>query len=410
MALDARESLYRHGWEARALQAKSTSGLGVRTTEELFRRVERAKQEWEATADAIPDFICLVDSSGTIVRVNRTVEVWGLASVTRAPGRSLHALLHPDCNGSECYLHGLLRRLPDVIFRGQVLREEAYDPHLKRYIHATAHPLDPAAKAKNVHHATAVIVLRDVTEQARLMDQLRKANEALQVALKAKKEMILYVSHELRTPLTLIEGYLSLLRERALGSLTPEQVEALNVMSEGAQRLLRQINRLLALQEVEAEPPQKMKIDMAALVQWVARTWEPRVRDAGLTLKVEVRHSPVMVQADMGMIQRALDELLDNAIKFNRSGGSVWVRVWREGNEARVCVQNEGRGIPGHVLPHLFQHFLQVHGGLNREAGGMGIGLALCHKVVEVHGGRIWAESEGEERGATFHIALPLQG
>lgn len=550
--------------------------VGVRTTEDLFRRVERAKQEWEITADAIPDLICLVDSNGNIVRVNRTVETWNLAPVTHAPGQPLHSLVHPRCEAPHCYLNLLLKRLPDVIFRGESPRMEVYDPHLHKYIQASVHPLPPGAKEKNVHAATAVILLRDVTErkvaekslrsymsrlevlndlgrailaaqssesiareavqrlrrivqceraslilfdedtatyrvvaedtaedglqgkesgsavvdyfvrqvpahtvvigdltslperfaaeqaliragiravvivplqvdgrvigslnlgsrqphrfgdeevrvaeevaylvaiavqQAQLMKKLRDTNQALQVALKSKEEMILYVSHELRTPLTVVEGYLSLLREEVLGPLVPEQHEALESMTVQTQRLLNQINRLLALQRVDAEPFQQDVVDVGMLVQWLKRTWQVHAQKAGIALHVQVDAPSLMVMGDVDMLQQMLNELVDNALKFSPRGSHVWVRAWQEGEEARVSIQDEGTGIPAEILPHLFQHFLQVNGGLNRPVGGMGIGLALCRKVVEAHGGRIWAESKGEGQGATFHVALPL--
>ncbi len=382
--------------------------INLETAQDLFRRVERAKQEWETTADAIPDLICLVDSGGRIVRANRTVEEWGGARVTEVPGRHLHSLLHPKCDDPSCYLVSLLSRLPDVVFRGDRLCEKAYDPHLDKYLQATVHPLPPQARDKNVNRSAAVVVLRDVSEREKFLEELQRANKALHMALKAKEEMILYVSHELRTPLTVIEGYLSLLRDGILGALNSEQQEAVRTMTSEAQRLLGQINRLLALQRVEAESPYVTVVDLGSLVHWVVPGWKTAARRSGVEIEVRVEDSPLNVRVDMDRVQQMLSELLDNAIKFSPNGGKVVVRVWKQEDMARLSVSDEGIGIPPEALPHVFQHFLQVNGGLSRRIGGMGIGLALCRKIVEAHGGRIWAESPGEGKGSTFHVALPL--
>ncbi len=579
MALDGWEPLFgAFGKHRRLADASGRSLLraSLRTGDDLFRRIERAKQEWEATADAIPDLICMVDGNGRIVRVNRAVETWGLTSVTEAPGLPLHDVVHPECESPSCYLGLLIKRLPDVIFRGERPRVEVYDRHLRRHIQATVYPLPASARTKNVHATAAVIFLKDVSEQkaveeslrryttrleilhdlgrailaarsprtiahealrrlrrlvdcerasvvllddrsntylilavdvdgdtalaegrefpvnspairgvsaemvvvgdldalpqrtpleeslrregirsfvnvplrvdgrvigslnlgsrqpygfddedlgvaeevahlvaiavrqAQLMDQLRETNRALEMALKAKEEMILYVSHELLTPLTVIEGYQSLLAEEMFGPLTAEQKEALTTMEAQARRLMAQIQRLLMLQRVEAEAPAQEPVDLAALVGWVAAAWRTRAREKGLTLAAEYPDGRVLVRGDVDLLQQMMEELLDNALKFGAEGREVRVRLWQEEREARLSVQDQGVGIPAEVLPHLFQHFLQVNGGLNRAVGGMGIGLALCRKVVEAHGGRIWAESAGEGRGATFHVALPL--
>lgn len=157
-----------------------------------------------------------------------------------------------------------------------------------------------------------------------------------------------------------------------------------------------------------SEPPQRDAVDLSLLVRWVGANWQGRAREEGISLQVAAPDEAVTVMGDIDMLQQVLHELLDNALKFSPRGGRVHVRLWEEEGQARVSVRDEGVGIPPDVLPHLFQHFLQVNGGLNRRVGGMGIGLALCRKVVEAHGGRIWAESAGEGRGATFHVVLPL--
>ena len=100
--------------------------------------------------------------------------------------------------------------------------------------------------------------------------------------------------------------------------------------------------------------------------------------------------------------------LLDNALKFSPKGGTVRICAQAKDDQAIVSVSDEGIGIPPEKLPCLFERFYQVDGSATRRYGGMGIGLALCRAIVQAHGGRIWAESQGEDRGSTLYISLPL--
>ncbi|MCS7222005.1 MAG: GAF domain-containing protein [Anaerolineae bacterium] len=257
-------------------------------------------------------------------------------------------------------------------------------------------------------------------ENARLYATLREANEQLQEALRAKDEMIQNVSHELRTPLTLIMGYVELLREGALGSLSPEQEHAVAVLASQSARLKLMVEQLLTLQTFRRDALCKERFDLGPWLTQHVRAWAARAAAAGVELMLDLSPDLPPILADSSLLSHVINNLLDNAIKFSPDGGRITVRarVVADGEPSSshalpsliISVTDEGIGIPPDKLNRVFERFYQVNGGLARRFGGMGIGLALCQRIVEAHDGRIWAESEGEGRGSTFYIMLPLTG
>jgi len=244
--------------------------------------------------------------------------------------------------------------------------------------------------------------------RASLFEELQRVNARLRRALKAKEEMIQNVSHELRTPLALIQGYAELMEQGGLGTLRPEQADAVRVMVKKSQQLGRMIELLIAMQSPDRKSVHQERVDLVTLVEEVTTAWWVRIKTEGFSLELhsDVERLPVLADADD--LRRVLDNLLHNAFKFSPPGGRVTVRVWNEEKEARLAVSDQGIGLAPDQLEPIFERFYQVHSGMTRRYGGMGLGLALCKEIVQAHGGRIWAESEGKGKGSTFHIALPL--
>ena len=253
----------------------------------------------------------------------------------------------------------------------------------------------------------------ELAERKRAEEKLREANLQLQAALSAKNEMIQNVSHELRTPLTTISGYVELLGEAALGPVTAEQAQALEVMSRQAKQLYFMVNRLLTLQTIDARGLQKIKVEPGLLLHQAVEAWQARAAAAGIRFDLEMSPAMPVVEADADLLNQVFDNLLDNAVKFSPAGGVVRVRAWAaqsgvpEGCRVLISVADSGIGIPPDRLEHVFERFYQADGSTTRRFGGAGIGLALCRKIVAAHGGRIWAESDGERQGSTFYVALP---
>ncbi|MCD6290560.1 MAG: GAF domain-containing protein, partial [Anaerolineae bacterium] len=245
-------------------------------------------------------------------------------------------------------------------------------------------------------------------ENARLYVSLQETNQQLREAVQAKEEMVQNVSHELRTPLTLVRGYNELLRGEVLGPLTQEQRSALDVVHKHTERLHFMIHRLLTLQTLAPESFHKIKLDLGHWLKGVVADWRRQEEEHPVRFHLDLTQEVSTIEADPDLLHQVMDNLLDNAIKFSPNGGEIRIRVRREANEAILAVSDEGVGIPPDKLELVFERFYQVEGGSTRRFGGMGVGLALCKKIVEGHGGRIWAESAGEGRGSTFYVALPL--
>jgi histidine kinase len=182
------------------------------------------------------------------------------------------------------------------------------------------------------------------------------------------------------------------------------------------------VNRLLTLQTLDTRVLEKIQLDVGHLLREIVRAWETRATQAGVKLRLEVSPDLPLLWAEYDLLSQVIVNLLDNAIKFSPNGGTVTARAYATAADQEhvavgsqqpavmVEVSDQGIGIPPEKLELLFRRFYQVDGSSTRQFGGMGIGLALCKAIVEAHGGRIWAESEGEGRGSTFYVALPAAG
>lgn len=244
-------------------------------------------------------------------------------------------------------------------------------------------------------------------EHARLYDSLAQANEQLRLAAQVKEDVINNVSHELRTPLTLILGYLDLLREGSLGRLTDDQQQALRAIEQHGKRLRFMVDRLLLLQSFDASLIHPTPEDVGSWLRQTVEAWSRPEIAGACQIRLELPDGLPLIYAELSYLDRVLENLLDNAIKFSPAGGQIVVAARASDTEVIVSVADQGIGLAPEKQCWLFERFYQADSGLARRFGGLGIGLALCKLIVEAHGGRIWAESAGERQGSTFYFALP---
>lgn len=229
-----------------------------------------------------------------------------------------------------------------------------------------------------------------------------------------KTEFLSNVGHELRIPLTAIMGFAELLLERIPGDLNAEQERYVRTMLDSGRELLGMINNLLDLSKIKAGkiPWRPTAVDLKPLLDAVADTVRPLIVKQHLHLAVDVEadDGPVVAFADEGLVKQVLLNLLSNAVKFTPAGGTVSVRARAasDGPESvEVRVEDTGIGIAAGDLERVFQEFHQVDGSPTRDHPGTGLGLAITKRLVELQGGRIWAESRLEE-GSRFTVRLPL--
>jgi two-component system phosphate regulon sensor histidine kinase PhoR len=214
------------------------------------------------------------------------------------------------------------------------------------------------------------------------------------------------VSHELRTPVTIIQGYAELLGDGSLGALAPEQQEAIFVIVDRVYELRTLVERIDILLAVEAHETASLPLALDEIVAEAVKRRRAAATQAGLTLEVHLEPDPPPVSGDRHHLQRAIDCLLENALKFTPQGGRVKVQVYTEPGWVCLAITDTGIGIAKEELECIFNGFYQRDRSTNRRYGGIGLGLTLVRAVIEEHGGRIEVESQPGQ-GSRFTVKLP---
>ena len=242
--------------------------------------------------------------------------------------------------------------------------------------------------------------------------QLETANERLKELDRLKSDFVSNVSNELRTPLTAIKGAVDLLLREVPGRLNENQTHYLTRVRSNTQHLAGLINDLLDLAKME-EGKVELKgarVSVGGLVHEVMETMKPLAAEKPVLLEVKVPEPSVLVWADRDKVAQVLMNLVGNAIKFTPPQGRVMVSASRDGTEwAQVSVDDSGPGISAEECQKIFHKFYQVSEGGGPKPKGTGLGLAISKALVELHGGKIWVESE-PGRGSTFSFTLPVSG
>lgn len=220
-----------------------------------------------------------------------------------------------------------------------------------------------------------------------------------------KTDFIAITSHELRTPLGLILGHATFLRE-LIGERYADQ---LDTIIRNATKLKDIVENLSDVDNYQTGSlrVRNHRVSLAKIAEDVVTTFQDEANSRNITLKAEIGDSPFYLDADGVKISIALSNLVKNAIQFTDSGGRVTICVDEVDDHIKVSVMDNGIGIPAKDLPRVFERFFQVETHLTRRFGGMGLGLTVAKAMIELHGGRIWAESE-EGKGSKFTFLLPV--
>lgn len=249
-------------------------------------------------------------------------------------------------------------------------------------------------------------------ENANLYQDLQLHSARLERALRDLKELderktqfVQNVSHELRTPFTLIKGYLEMLMEEELGALSDRQKGGLAVIAEKIDALGKLILDIVTVQSIDATSLELQEFDLAYLLQTIQAG--ARADTFRGQLQYDLPADLPRVKADTNLVERALNHLLENAVKFSPEGGVIILRAIPEGDMMRIEVEDQGIGIPEAALSNVFDPFYQVDGSTTRRFGGTGLGLAIVKRIVTAHGGRVGVRS-AQGRGSVFYCTLPL--
>ncbi len=291
-----------------------------------------------------------------------------------------------------------------LISHGQVLGViEAVNKLVGRF---DAHDLDML----NTLASSAAIAI----ENARMFTQEMERAAALNHALEQQRELdrlqrefIQNVSHELRTPLALIRGYAEVLESGWMGELNAEQKESIGVIARRSLMLTKLVNDIVTVLAIEQRELIREPFDLVMLVRSVLTGFRPAAEQADLVLSAEIPLHLPLAYGDTIALRRALDNLLNNALKFTPAGGRITVRLYQIEGNLMIEMADTGIGIPHDQLDRIFERFYQVDGSSTRKYGGMGLGLSLVKSIVEGHRGQVTVASTVGV-GTTFTLALPL--
>jgi signal transduction histidine kinase len=246
-------------------------------------------------------------------------------------------------------------------------------------------------------------------ENVRLFKELEVANRELAAASQHKSEFLANMSHELRTPLNAVIGFSEVLSDRMFGELNDKQAEYLKDIHASGSHLLSLINDILDLSKIEAG---RMELeltdfDLPTALDNALMLVRERAQRRSLTLHKDVDAEIGQVRADERKIRQVVLNLLSNAIKFTPEGGRIEVAAVSKDGSMEVSVSDTGVGIAPEDQEKVFEEFRQV-GTAEKKAEGTGLGLTLCRKFIELHGGRIWVKSQVSQ-GSTFTFTIPMR-
>ena len=340
---------------------------------------------WRMVVDAVPEPAVALNSSGQILHANRLAEEqFGarrrgghVASMSRAP--ELLAAVEEALDQRRAHAVELQARVP-----------------VERRLLATMVPLEHVSVMPGA--PSLLITFRDLTEQDRLA--------------RMRADFVANASHELRTPLASLKGYVETLQGNAKDDAAARE-RFLNIMGEQAERMSRLVDDLLSLSRVEMSEylPLSDEVEVGSLLAEVAQTLEPLAKRAGVTLKVSHSDGDALVRGDRDELMQVFQNLVQNATKYGRSGGTVEMRLTREAaiggsKRFRVDVIDDGPGIAAQHLPRLTERFYRVNVAASREKGGTGLGLAIVKHILNRHRGElVIASTLGH--GSTFSVLLP---
>jgi len=367
------------------------------------READRERQQFVTLIENSTDFIGICDLEGVPFYVNRAgLRMVGLDSVEAASRTHVRDFFLPEdqpmmmdefftsvvANG-----HGEI----DVRFRH-------FKTGATRWMAYKVIALMDAAGAP----AAFATVSQDITDRRRMEDSLRQLAADLAVADRQKNEFLATLAHELRNPLAPLSNMVEVLK-RADGSARTRAL-AVATMERQLRQMVRLVDDLLDLNRITHNRLELRRdvIDLGLVVEQAVDAGRPAAEAAGLTLTAVMPPGPIQLSADPVRLGQVFGNLLNNATKYTDQGGTITVRVERDGGHAVVTVSDTGTGIPADRLHGIFDMFTQIETSRERSHGGLGIGLTLVRRLAEMHGGSVDVSSAGPAQGSQFVVRLPV--
>ena len=367
------------------------------------KRVERDREMFVMVIETSTDFIGMSDLNGIPFFVNRAgLEMIGLENLDEARRKTVQDFFFPEDQPRI-----MNEFFPSVLENGHGELEVRFR-HFK-----TGEPRWMAYKVLTLKDAANEVigfatVSQDITERKRLEDNLRVLAADLSETDRRKNEFLATLAHELRNPLAPMSNMLEVLK-RADGN-----AEILKRAHETIERQLGQMVRLvddlLDLNRITHDRLElrRSEVEFSSVIQQAVEVARPLIDAAGHHLTVELPDEPIYLNADRTRLAQVFGNLLNNSSKYTKPEGTISLRAERSGAEVVVTVKDNGAGIPADKLDSIFDMFMQVDRTSERSQGGLGIGLTLVKRLVEMHGGTIEPRSAGEGMGSEFEVRLPV--
>ena len=241
--------------------------------------------------------------------------------------------------------------------------------------------------------------------------ELAKAVDDLKIVDNMKTEFLSLISHELRTPLTSINGYASLLKDGQIGQLSDDQKKAVEVIQREGGHLLRLINSVIDVSRLVAGKAMEIKKEpvlIKRLLEDIAQALAPQLSENQISLSIELPPDFPTLEGDPDKLSQVLTNIIGNSIKYTPKTG--WIKVTGDlrGDLVEVEITDNGIGVAKENLEKIFDKFYQVDSSITRASGGVGLGLSIAREIVEAHGGKIWAESQGLGWGTAIKFTLSV--
>jgi PAS domain S-box-containing protein len=356
---------------------------------------------FRALLEKLPAGAYTCDPDGLITYFNQhAAQLWG-----RSP--KLNDPVDRFCGSFKLYAMDGSPIMHDQCWMALALKNNLeYDGHEIVIEHPDGKRLTALAHANPIHNEMgqllgAVNVLVDISDRKRTEDALKQAD-------RSKNEFLATLAHELRNPLAPIRAAVKILQLKS--KPTPESKSAIEVIDRQTRQMTRLIDDLLDIARITSNKMElrREQIELSAVLDVAVETSRPLIEQRGHKLIVKVPSVPMHIDGDMVRLAQVISNLLNNAAKYTERDGCIWLAAARTGNEAVIKVRDTGMGISAETLPQIFEMFTQAERTINGSAGGLGIGLTLVKRLVEMHGGTITARSEGRGKGSEFIVRVPL--
>ncbi len=365
------------------LRLSDASAKLIQKFNELDLQRHSQVSQLEATLGSLQEAVLIVDSNNYILLANKA-----LTGIFPRAKNILNQRL-------ELVLHSV-----DFLNYVEAVRQKGSQPQheiefvegvMSTWVEVTGNTITPLNGGKL---PWMLFVLHDITKQKRL--------EAV------RKEFVANVSHELRTPLSVIKGYVETLVDGQGDIPAGDQLHFLKTIQRHTERLNSLLEDLLTLSRLESINPglNRESIDLGRTLTQVAEDYRSRPTAAGHRIELELAPGLSRVWMDPLKISQVLENLIENALKYTPKGSVIRIVAKPQGGEVVAGICDNGPGIPKVDLPHIFERFYRVDKGRSRDKGGTGLGLSIVKHIIQLHGGRVWAESE-QGRGTSFYFTLP---